>query len=111
MQKNLVDNGVELYRIPIPHRYEITTGPNTTPQNLLVPISSHGSAFGHSISIAEHRYRFKSGLGDIGTYDILIGDLSGEISPDFNMTFLAIFDWVAIARQLDYLLSKIINYY
>lgn len=84
MQKNLVDNGVELYRIPIPHRYEITTGPNTTPQNLLVPISSHGSAFGHSISIAEHRYRFKSGLGDIGTYDILIGDLSGEISPDFN---------------------------
>ena len=73
-----------MYRVPIPHHYEVIIGPSITPLNILVPISLQGPAFGHSISMVQNRYRFKPGLDNLGLYNISIGESGDELSSDFR---------------------------
>ena len=82
--KNTINNTLEMYRVPIPHNYEVIIGPSITPLNILVPISLQGPAFGHSISMVQNRYRFKPGLDNLGLYNISIGESGDELSSDFR---------------------------
>ena len=78
----MIYNIIDLYRVPISHKFNITTGNGKNPFDLLIPINKYGLSFARALSISKPIYSTKQTLGNLATYDIMIGDSDDQYSKN-----------------------------
>ena len=78
----MIYNIIDLYRVPIPHKFNITTGNGKNPFDLLIPINKYGLSFARALSISKPIYSTKQTLGNLATYDIMIGNSDDQYSKN-----------------------------